>query len=295
MLKLPLFMKIFPKVLILSLLLSVLLASPCLSQGITEEAKTGSLNVYSKIGFLKVYVDNDFVGETPVEIEHIMVGTHLVTATKNDETVYEEIAKIDEGEVNTILISEEKKKSAPPAGEGAKKSDDKTEKQKLGSSSFLNAVYGKIGYISSDNFKYPSIADEHYASSLLYGVGYKLYLAPNVGVLLDYSRADFADPDTAWYIAPFTVNLQLGYPIAPGSTGQYYYQLGIGYYTTNLKSDSGNYLSCIGYNLATGLEFPVGDAGSVFLETSYGIAENSKEQFAMYSLILAIGYRMNVQ
>lgn len=262
-----------------------LMAGAALAQVASPEVKAGSLYVYSKIGFVNVYVDNDFVGETPVEMENFRVGTHLVTATLKNQTVHEEIVTVREGEVTTVLIEKAKEK---PKEEDISPSPSK-EKIPLGS------FYGKIGYMSSYNYSYnPDIYELYYSSSLLYGAGFKLNLDRYVGVLLDVSRADFGSPDASWYIMPMTVNFQLGYPITPGFSGLYYYSLGIGYYFTNLESYDGNNLSCIGFNIASGMDFPVGDGNSVFIEVSNSLAENGKAEFDMESTVICFGYRSGI-
>ncbi len=279
------------KTIILSIIFLLALgASPLCAEEPTQEVRAGSLNVYSKIGFLKVYVDNDFVGETPVEIEQIRIGTHLVTATKKYKTVYEQIVSIREGEVTTVMVSGKKPKEKPPS----KYTQEEIEEPKKKAQPSFQALYAKIGYMSSYNYSYSAyVSDSYYASSLAYGIGYKLSLSPYVGVLFDISRADFSSPDASWYMIPLTVSLQMGYPMARGFEGLYYYSIGLGYYMTNLKYQ-GNNLSSVGYNMATGLEFPVGEEGSVFLETSYSIAENTKAEFALDSLVVAFGYRMTI-
>jgi len=283
--------KFFKIILVLSSA-TIIAASAMAEVASVEAVKTGSLYVYSKIGFLSVYVDNDFVGETPVEMDNVKAGTHLVTATLNNQTVHEEVATVREGEVTTILVEREPEKPKEETKSPIPSSSSSSDKNSSGGKNGMGAIYGKLGYMTSYNYSYnPDFYGVYYSSSLMYGLGFKLNLDKYVGILLDLSRADFGSPDANWYIMPATINFQLGYPISPGFGGLNYYSLGIGYYFTNLESSDGNNLSCLGFNIASGLEFPIGDGNSVFIEVSNSLAENGKAEFDMESTVIAFGYR----
>lgn len=237
------------------------------------------------MGTLKVYLDNDYMGDTPLELGNVKDGTHYLQGIQENLSVYDQVVSVKEGEVTTVLIERTKN-----AGDS------------LGSNSGIDgsggpsfqALYGKIGYMSSYIYSYdPDIATSFYSSSLQYGLGYKLFLNDYVGILLECSRADFSDRSASWYMMPLTVSFQLGYPVARGFPGLYYYSLGLGYYVTNLEVNGTN-LSSVGYNLATGFDFPAGEHGSAFIETSYSIAENSRAEFTIYSLLISFGYRLNI-
>lgn len=292
-------MNTFKRSIPLIALILTALSAPSFSLEASPEANAGTLNIYSKIGFLRIYIDNDFYGETPVEIDAIKAGTHLVAATKNGETVYEEIVTVKDYEVTTIMVTKDmekpteqqdkekdKEEAAPPKGEG---SGAKTSKTALG------AFYGKLGYMSSSIYSFdPDAPKTYYSSSLSWGGGFKLYLDRYVGVLFEMTRSDLASPDDAWYIMPASITIQLGYPVTQGFSGLYYYSLGIGYFNTDLEDDAGNNLTCIGFTLASGLEFPISDNGSAFIEIADSVAENSKAQFDFDLVTVSFGLRMNI-
>jgi len=267
-------------------LIIYLVTLPAISS--SEEIKTkkyGSLSVFSKVGYVKVYIDNDFVSETPVEIEKMQVGTHLVTATKDEEIVYEEIVEIKEGEVTTIVVT--KKEKAPPPKE-EKKKEEIPRDYGLRTQS---GPYLKAGFISSNIISLNVYGPSYYASSLGFGGGYKFGLAPSVDLVLSLERGDFISGGDSWYIMPIMLSLNFSYSRIPGFGGKEYFSIGLGYFITNFRV-LGEELSSIGYCVTPfGLEFPVGDAGIVFVETFTTYAENGKHKFALASFSIGGGYR----
>jgi len=284
------------------------------------EKKTGSLHVYSKIGVVEIYLDKSYMGETPIELDDVKIGAHRLEGKKGPVLVYKDNVTIKEGEIFSVLITEEMDDEDEDDEDEEGEDEDKKEARenarnqhnryryfyygRSGSSGgasgyqndnlFFQSLYGKIGYISSYNYSYaPDIYDFYYGSSFIYSVGYGLSFTPYASILFEIGRADFSSPDASWYLIPMSINLKIGYPIASGFSGMYYYSLGLGYYETNLEYQGSN-LSALGFNLASGMEIPIGLSGSFFLESSYGIAENSKAEFALDTLTFTIGYRMNI-
>jgi hypothetical protein len=279
----------------LAILLTLLILScPSFATETAQDIKTGSLNVYSKIGFLKIYLDDQFIGETPAELNNVKIGSHLVSATKNGDTVYEKIVDINEDEVTTILVSEQQKKEEPKKEEDNSGYKPGKNQSKSNDSFITQGLFSKIGYVSSYIYSYSNeIFASYYASSLLYGFGYSLELTPYAAVQLEIDKGSFANPDSSWTLTPMFISLRIGYPMAAGFDGIYYYSLGLGYYQTDLEYEGKN-LSSVGFSLTSGMSVPFGDTGFVFLETGYGIAENSRTEFAMENLTFMIGFELNI-
>ncbi len=256
-----------------------------------EDTKYGSLSIYSKLSDVSVYIDNELVGKAPVEIEKIQVGTHLVVATSDDKTVYEEVVYIKEGEVTTILITEQKIESKP--GKKAKKES----REEAYPPSIQGGPFLKVGFTSSLIYSLnPYGADAYSSSTLCLGGGYKLSLLPSldlpsVDIMLSFERGDFVSGGESWFLMPIMIGLNFNYPIIPGFGGKQYMALGIGYIITNIRI-GGEELSCVGYSIIPyGIEFPVADSGSVFIETYSAYAENGKHKYALESFSVGGGYR----
>ena len=266
---------------------------------VETSSKTGSLYVYSKIGYLDVYLDGDPVGETPVEADNVKIGSHRLTAKQNGVEVYDLVALVKEGEVTTILISDsniakdESKDKVKNKDNG--QDDNNTPKTSSSSRNVLSqGFYGKLGYVSTYISSYnAAIIDSYHASSLLYSFGYSLQFSPFAAIMLELGRADFASPDESWTLSPAMLSLKIGYPMSVGFDGIYYYSLGIGLFNTSLSYDGKN-LSSVGFVLASGIEVPFGSAGTIFLETGYGMAENSKVEFSTELLTFMLGFKLYV-
>lgn len=250
---------------------------------------TGSLSVYSKVGKAKVYVDNDFEGETPVEIEEIQTGTHLISATQNDEIIYEEVVKIKEGEVTTIVITEDKAKQT------IDKSDKSVADNYSDSPLIRGGPYLKIGFMSSLIYSL-DYGDAFYSSGLGLGGGYKIcflpsYDMPSVDLVLSVERGDFVSGGDRWLMMPIGLGLNFNYPIIPGFGGKQYMSIGLSYIITDIRV-GGEELSTIGYSIVPyGIEFPVSDDGTAFVETHSTYAENGKHKFALESFSIGGGFR----
>jgi len=253
-----------------------------------ENIKFGSLSIFSKVSGIKVYIDDEFAGKPPIEIEKIQVGTHLVTATLGNKIIYEEVIKIIEGELTTLVITGKKTKQKTEENEKETHSDQ-------AAPLFLGGPYFKIGYMTSIVYSLDH-GDSYYSSTLGYGGGYKLSFMsspdmPSVDINLSVQKGDFVSGSDSWYLMPIMLGITFNYPIIPGFGGKQYMALGFGYIITNIRID-GDELSTVGYSFVPyGMEFPVADHGSVFIETTSTYAENGKHKYAIETFSISGGMR----
>ena len=85
-----------------SLLLTVLLLlsfAPVFSQ-----IQTGTLNVFSEISGINVYLDENLISENTGEIKNIPVGSHYLKVLKDGVSVYSDIVVIQANTVTSVLI-----------------------------------------------------------------------------------------------------------------------------------------------------------------------------------------------
>ena len=244
-----------------------------------ESAKHGSLQVISKTVPLKVYVDNEFKGKTPIKIENLQVGSHFVSVTSDsggtaEAVVFEDLIMIREGELQTIALplSLTRSKSNEPIREDAelvKKTQEYYSKNYGGW--FLKLDYISSYYYNSDWYYY----DSYSGSSIGYGGGYEFGITPNISLVGELVRADLSSRSTNWYIMPLTVYLRLETPGTTGVLSKNYYGLGLSYILTDLEMDSANQ-SSLAWGFVYGMEFPSGDKDAFFFDGGYFFGSGQK-------------------
>ncbi len=66
--------------------------------------KTGTLNVYSEVSGVQLYVDENFIGEGTTLNFNTSAGSHYLKAVKNGKIIHSEVVTIKEGETTTVVI-----------------------------------------------------------------------------------------------------------------------------------------------------------------------------------------------
>jgi|GEM_PF-3653746 len=66
--------------------------------------KTGTLNVYSEVSGVQLYVDENFIGEGTTLNFSTSAGSHYLKAVKNGKIIHSEVVTINEGETTTVVI-----------------------------------------------------------------------------------------------------------------------------------------------------------------------------------------------
>ncbi len=276
------------KKIIISAFLVFIFAAISFSEVATKEAiekKYGSLNVYSKLGILNIYLDNEFAGETPLHIEKIQSGTHYLVATLNQKNIYEKVITIKESELTTIVIGEEEIKKATPEAEAKRKV------YRDFSEIIFSGLFAEIGYGSSVHAPTYYYSYEYFEGTALnFGVGYKFGLAPHIDLSLNIERGDYSGNGKNWYIMPISINIFLTYQNPYYVGGKVFYGIGLGYYLTNFRYQ-GEDPSATGLSLITGMEFPTGDQNSAFFQTGYYTAKNGGLDYNLIGANFTFGYR----
>jgi len=278
-------------------LLAILLLLTCACSGATE-IKYGSLNIFSKVSGLKIYVDGEFKAKDSVQIKEIQAGTHFIKVTSGEATpeatVYAEVIEVKAGELTTLYVSEKGAESSRKASQEevdvfkAKKVLDYSKEMHTG-------WYLKLGYLTNLYYSYDSPNLDRYASSLGIGLGFKVALAPNLDFNLEMERGEMNSGHNEWYFMPITANIQISFLPSQYFRGKQFYGLGIAYYMTNLESQYKQNLSAFGYHLFYGMEMPSGDKNAYFFEFGYYSADLSRYEYNMSGNYVSVGYRWDVQ
>lgn len=64
----------------------------------------GSLLVSSEAQITKVYLDNVYIGETPVNLDKVQIGDHMVVGRIGDEIIFKKVVEIRAEEKSVVLI-----------------------------------------------------------------------------------------------------------------------------------------------------------------------------------------------
>ena len=257
-----------------------------------EEKKFGSLKVYSKIGYISLYLDNEFAGETPFESDKVQVGSHLLTGVLTGETVYESMVDVKEGEVTTIMISEKMisdRKLPWVKGE----EQEKKEKEEFKTAA-ISGPFFRLGYSSANYYSYYVGGPEFAASSLSYGIGYKLAITSSIDIMLTIDKADYGAHDRHFYIAPVSLLFVMSYYQNPYLMGKQYYGIGLSQYMTDLETEDGDNLSVFGYTIVYGMEMPLSEKNTMFFDVVYNIGDNSQYEYAFDGVSILGGMRFGM-
>jgi len=74
------------------------------NQGVAKDVKKGSLNIFSELTGISVYLDENKQGENIKQINDIPVGSHYLKVMKDGVSVYGELVTINENQVTTVLV-----------------------------------------------------------------------------------------------------------------------------------------------------------------------------------------------
>ncbi|MCX5727034.1 MAG: hypothetical protein NT030_07735 [Candidatus Saganbacteria bacterium] len=272
--------------------LSFLLLPSLANLACPEEKKSGSLKVYSKIGYISLYLDNEFAGETPFGSDKIQVGSHLLTGVLTGETVYESMVDIKEGEVTTIMISEKKvsdRKLPWVKGEEQEKKESEAIKTKP-----ISGPFFRIGYASVDYYSYYVGGPEFAASSLSFGIGYKLAITSSIDIMLTIDKADYGSSTKHFYIAPVSLLFVMSYYQNPYLMGKQYYGIGLSQYMTDLETEDGDNLAVFGYTVVYGMEMPLSEKNTMFFDIVYNMADNSQYEYVLDGVSILGGMRFGL-
>lgn len=271
-----------------------------LSVSLAAEMKFGSLNVFSKIPKTNIYVDGKLSGTESAQIKEIQAGTHFLKVTSGEAsaeaTLYAEIVDIEAGEVTTIYVTEKGLEGHKESEAAAEPVDVFKTKRVLDYSKEMHTGWHfKIGYISNLYYNLDTPSLDNYASTFGLGLGFKIPLAPNIDFTLEMDRAQMTSSKHMWYLMPITANISISYLPSPYFRGKQYYGLGIGYYITDLETDSKENLTAMGYHLFYGLEMPMGDKNAMFFQFGYHVADMNRYNYIMNTSYVSVGYRWDVK
>lgn len=118
---------------------------------------TGTLNVFSEISGIKVYLDENLIGDNTEEIKNVPVGSHYLKAQKDGVSVYSDIVIIQANTVTSVLIknigqSQEKAIDSKPVAEPAlfKNPDQSQQPGKTGTLNIFSELTGIVVYLDEN-------------------------------------------------------------------------------------------------------------------------------------------------
>jgi len=79
---------------------------PVIFISILLSAQTGTINIFSEVKGIEVYIDEEFKGKDIKEIANVQKGTHYLKILKDTVTIYEQIALVEENSVTTIVLKD---------------------------------------------------------------------------------------------------------------------------------------------------------------------------------------------
>ncbi len=85
-----------------SILLTILIFST-FSQ-IFSQTQTGTLSVFSELGGITIYLNDNLIGNDVKVIKDVPVGSHYLKVLRDGSAIYSEIVNIQANTVTTVLI-----------------------------------------------------------------------------------------------------------------------------------------------------------------------------------------------
>jgi len=270
-----------------------------ISAASAEEMKYGSLNVFSKIPGVKIYLDGQLSGTDSIQVKQIQSGTHFLKIASGEAsveaTLFAEIVEIKVGELTTIYVTEKGLEGQRQNTSNEPVDVFKT-KRILDYSKEMHTGWSlKVGYLSNLYYNNESPSLDNYASTFGLGLGFKIPLAPGIDFSLEMERGQFTASKNSWYIMPITADLSISYLPSPYFRGKQFYGLGLGYYLTDLETPLKENLTTMGYHLFYGLEMPMGDKNALSFQFGYYAADLSRYNYTMNCTYVSVGYRWDVK
>lgn len=278
-------------------LLMIAIPAPALCADAAVTGSSGILQVISKTSPLRVYVDNEFQGITPVKMINIQAGSHYVSITSNtgitpEAVFFENIVIVKEGEIQTLVLPLQQA-SMTENGPSTVAAVFVTPKY---FSENKNGWFVKVGLFDSYFYNaswsdFWRSSNKYAGSSLGFGGGYAWGLNQNISLVAEADRADFSSGQANWYIMPVSVSLRAQMPNFRGLISKHYFGLSLSYSYTNVQVN-GVTITPTSYGLLYGIIFPYGakDEFSVDLGYNFGSAQESTG-FSYFSL--SCGYKWN--